>query len=470
MKEYPDKKALLEGIKSTLTVAKDGSSVTIIDDKKLRSSVIDELVWNAVFGTDEVKNMARFVIRLTAKKTGNSPASIYEIYQARGEGKIKGFTVPAINVRGLSYDFARAIFRAAKKDNVGLFLFEIARSESGYTDQRPSEFSAVMVAAAIKENYPHPVFIQGDHYQVNGKKYKEDAAKEMKGAKDLIAESIEAGFYNIDLDTSTLVDLSKTSHDDQQKLNYEIAAELTKFARSVQPKGVTVMLGGEIGEIGGTNSNEEEMRAYLGGYLKTIGSIPGISKIAVQTGTTHGGVPLPDGTIAKVKLDFDVLEKLGQIARKDYKISGCVQHGASTLPADLFDRFAKVETSEIHLATEFQNMIFDHPAFPESLRKEINEWCKKNCASEKKETDTEQQFIYKARKKANGPFKKAMWSLSEDVRAKISKALEDKLTFLFNILNVKNSAEIVKQYVKVADVPVKLPSAAGASEEFEGAD
>ncbi|MFH0807878.1 MAG: class II fructose-bisphosphate aldolase, partial [Elusimicrobiota bacterium] len=291
MKEHADKKSLIDSIKDTIKFSKDGSAVEILNDKKLRSELIDELVWNSAFSpSEEVRNMSRFIIRLLGQKLGNGPASIFEVYKARGEGKIKGFTVPAINVRQLSYDFARAVFRAAKKANVGLFIFEIARSESGYTDQRPSEFAAAMLAAAIKENYPNPIFVQGDHYQVNGKKYKEDAAKEMKGAKDLLQESIEAGFFNIDLDTSTLVDLSKTSIDEQQKPNFDVAAELTKFTRSIQPEGIDVMLGGEIGEIGGSNSNEAEMRAYLNGYLKEIGKISGISKIAVQTGTSHGGV------------------------------------------------------------------------------------------------------------------------------------------------------------------------------------
>ena len=471
MKEHADKKSLIDSIKDTIKLSKDGSAVEILNDKKLRSELIDELVWNSAFSpSEEVRNMSRFIIRLIGQKTGNGPASIFEVYKARGEGKIKGFTVPAINVRQLSYDLARAVFRAARKSNAGLFIFEIARSESGYTDQKPSEFTATMLGAAIKENYPNPIFVQGDHYQVNGKKYKEDAAKEIKGAKDLIQESIDAGFFNIDLDTSTLVDLSKTTVEEQQKPNIDVAAELTKFARSIQPKGLEVMLGGEIGEIGGTNSNEAEMRVYLNGYLKEIGKIPGISKIAVQTGTSHGGVPLPDGTIATVKLDFDVLDKLGKIARADYKISGCVQHGASTLPSDLFDRFAKVETSEIHLATEFQNMIFDSPAFPANIKKEINEWCVKNCASEKKSTDTDQQFLYKTRKKANGPFKKAIWSLPQSAKDTITKALEDKFAFYFDKLNLKDSVEIVKKYVKTVNVPVKTPSGGKATEIFDGAD
>jgi len=307
---------------------------------------IDLLVWDAVFGDDETKQYCRYLIRKKAQEKGIGPASVYELYKAIGQGKIAGFTVPAMNMRGMTYDLARAAFRAAKKTKAAAIIFEIARSEMGYTDQQPSEFVASVLGAALKEGYSYPVFIQGDHFQVKEKGYKADPEKELAGVKKLIKDSIEAGFYQIDLDTSTLVDITKATVPEQQKGNCEVAAILTKYIRSLEPAGITVALGGEIGEIGGKNSTEEELRAYVSGYNALLGSgIKGISKIAVQTGTTHGGIPLPDGSIAKVKLDFETLEKLSKISRQEYGLAGCVQHGASTLPSELFDKFPKTGTA-----------------------------------------------------------------------------------------------------------------------------
>ncbi|MBU2567823.1 MAG: class II fructose-bisphosphate aldolase [Elusimicrobia bacterium] len=470
MNEYANEKGLKDAMAGTLKLSKDGVSVEILNENKLRSTLIDELVWNAVFSPDEnVRNLTRTVIRLAAKKYGLGPASIYDVYAARGEGKFSGVTVPAINIRGLTYETARAVFRAANKSDAGLIIIEIARSEIGYTEQRPSEYTAVVLGAAIKEGYKYPVFLQGDHYQVNGKKYKESPEKEMQGARDIIKESIEAGFYNIDIDTSTLVDLSKSTIREQQELNYRIASDVTKLIREIEPKGITVALGGEIGEIGGKNSTEDELRAYLDGYFEMTRGLKGITKVAVQTGTTHGGIPLPDGQIAKVKLDFDTLERLGKVAQKEYKLAGCVQHGASTLPPELFDRFPKVETAEIHLATEFQNMVFDNPSFPADLKTQINAHLLKENASEKKETDTEQQFLYKTRKKAFGPFKKQIWSLPAPILKIISAGLEEKFSSLFEKLGVRNSGGIVKKYTKTVDAPVEISKTA-TDEIFEGAD
>src|SRR5258705_11491469 len=92
----------------------------------------------------------------------------------------------------------------------------------------------------------------------------------------------------------------------------------------------------------------------------------GLSKISVQSGTSHGGVVLADGSIADVKLDLDTLERLSKVARDEYGLAGAVQHGASTLPDQAFNRFPKRETCEIHLATNFQDILFDH--MPADLR------------------------------------------------------------------------------------------------------
>ena len=229
---------------------------------------------------------------------GILPASIFPLYEARGRGEVSGFTVPAINVRVLSYDTARAACRAARKLDVGALIFEIARSEIGYTDQRPAEYAAVMLAAAMREGWSGPLFIQGDHFQTNPKKMRDDPEREVAAIEALIDEAIPAGFLQIDIDTSTLVDLSKPTLAEQQAVNSSLTARFTKFIRAREPKGVTVSVGGEIGEVGKANSTPEELRAYMDGFLRELGGVPGIAKVSVQTGSSHGGVVGPDGSVA----------------------------------------------------------------------------------------------------------------------------------------------------------------------------
>ncbi|GIK14385.1 MAG: aldolase [Candidatus Brocadia sp. AMX2] len=460
---YHTKEDLLNDLKGVIDIQKNGA-IKIIDKDALRNKKIDNIIYNAVFNKEStIKEASRWLIRNAGNKLGIVSSSIQSLYEAMGKKEYKGFTVPAINIRGLTYDVSRSIFRAAKKNHVGAFIFEIARSEIGYTDQRPAEYMAAILAAAIKEGYEGPLFIQGDHFQINAKKYEKDKNAEINTVKGLMKEAIEAGFYNIDIDTSTLVDLNKPNLTEQQRLNFEFAAEFTAYIRSLEPKGITVSVGGEIGEVGKKNSTVEELRAFMDGYNTTLDmkgkGLKGISKLSVQTGTSHGGVPLPDGTIAKVKLDFETLKNLSRVARDEYGLSGAVQHGASTLPPDAFDKFPETGTAEVHLATEFQNMIYDSSVFPQDFKKEIYDFLKNHpdIKKEWKEGDTEEQFFYKVRKNGFGPFKERFWSLPSEVRKKIGEELEVKFEFLFKKLNVIHSKEIINKTIKPVEVVLPNP-------------
>ncbi len=432
---------------------------------------MDALVLDVVVGKDVKKKEAAVnAIWGTAFETGAVPASINGLYRARGRGLVGGMTVPAMNLRTLTYDMARAVFRCALKINAGAFIFEIARSEMGYTDQRPLEYTTVVLAAAVREGYAGPVFIQGDHFQVNAKNFALDPKAEVESLKKLIRESIDAGFYNIDIDSSTVVDLSKESLEEQQEINAAICAQLTEYIRGLQPQGVVISVGGEIGEVGSQNSTPGDLRAFMKQYqAKLPEGMEGISKISVQTGTSHGGKVLPDGSIAKVKLDFDVLKSISEVCKSEYKIAGSVQHGASTLPENEFHKFPSYDTAEVHLATQFQNMVYDSVLFPAALHEKMYAWLKTNAASERKEGMTDEQFFYKARKKALGPFKADIMGLKD--RAKIAEEVEEKFAFLFEQLKIKDSADLVKQYVE----PPKARKAFALAhdkkaEHFEGDD
>jgi hypothetical protein len=181
-------------------------------------------------------------------------------------------------------------------------------------------------------------------------------------------------------------------------------------------------------------------------------SLVGLSKISVQTGTAHGGFVNADGTVrTDVKIDLKTLAELSRVARADYGLAGAVQHGASTLPPDAFDAFPRAGACEIHLATDFQNMIYDHPRFPADLKAEMYAWIREHAADERKPTDTEEQFIYKARKKAIGPFKKRMWSIADEARRAIGQTLEERFTFLMEQLKIQDTSDVVPRFVRAPE-------------------
>jgi tagatose 1,6-diphosphate aldolase GatY/KbaY len=449
----------------------DREHLVIDDEARLRGDAIRTLAWTAAFTNDAATaEAAQWIVWQASQAVGAVSASIQDLYLARAGGAVKGFTVPAINIRAQTFDMARTIFETAQRLDVGAVILELARSEQTYTFQRPVDYATACLAGAIAAGWKAPVFLQGDHYQFNAKKYAADAEAMTEEIRRACRLALDAGYHNIDIDASTLVDLSKPTVDDQQRPNYERTAELTALIRELQPDGVTVSVGGEIGEVGKENSNEAELRAFLDGFdreLKGRGCEgPGISKVSVQTGTSHGGVPLPDGSIAQVKLDFGVHERLGKVARDEYGVAGTVQHGASTLPDNLFHRFPEVETVEIHLATGFQNALFDDPAFPKELDDEIDVWCFANAADERKDGQTDEQFVYTTRKKAIGPFKRQLWDLR--TKDEILGRQAEKIAFLFHELRVSGSRAMVEQYVRPVRHERSMPeslraAAAGAA-------
>jgi len=208
------------------------------------------------------------------------------------------------------------------------------------------------------------------------------------------------------------------------------------------------------------------MKVYGAALERRKPGAEGISKISIQTGTSHGGVPLPDGTIARVQVDFDALQTISKLARERFGLGGAVQHGASTLPPELFDRFPKLGTIEIHLATEFQSMLFDNPAFPADLKREIYEKLRTLAADERKPQDTDEQFFYKTRKKALGPFKRQMWSVSAAARDAIGSALEKKFTFLLERLGVSGTRALAEKHAPF--VPGSFPTLGGAVPAHRG--
>jgi fructose-bisphosphate aldolase, class II len=443
----------------------EGDRLVIDDAARFRSVAAADLAWTAAFTTDDATaEAARWMVWEASQALGARSASIQELYMARSRGEISGFTVPALNIRAQTFDMARTFYETAARADVGAVIFELARSEQTYTYQRPMDYATSILAGAIAAGWTAPVFIQGDHYQFNAKKYAADPESMTEEIRRACRLAIDAGYRNIDIDSSTLVDLSKPSVDVQQRENYTRAAELTALIRTLEADGVTVSVGGEIGEVGKTNSTVEELRAYLDGYTTELsarapGAI-GLSKVSVATGTSHGGVPLPGGGVAEVKLDFGVLAGLGEVARS-YGLAGAVQHGASTLPDELFHHFPAAETAEIHLATGFQNALYDHPAFPADLMAEIYDWVRVNAADERKDGQAEDQFLYSSRKKAIGPFKRQLWDLP--AKDEILASQGAKIGFLFEQLRVPGSLELVERYVKPVPVLRPVPEALKAA-------
>lgn len=449
--------ALIEDLRSIdVDLAKGGDFSA---SRRPPPDMIDRWAETAALGEPDARALAIWAIREAALAAGIVPASVQELYLARAAGRWEGRTVPAMNLRGWSYQTCRAVFRAARAMDAALFIFEQAVAESIYAAQPPVEYTAAVLAAALREGHEGPVFLQADHDQVNAAAYARDSAAEIARLEAVMREQVAAGFYSIDIDASTVVDLSLPTVRDQQRLNAELTAHFTRFVRSIEPEGVTISLGAEIGEVGHENTTPEELREFMAVYREALaaggGTIAPVSKISINSGTHHGGKMLPDGTLAPVNVDYELVRTISDLCRSEYGMGGAVQHGASTLSGEQLARFPGTGAIEIHLALGFNNLIFDHPRLPQAVKDEIRDYTFANHASERRPDENDVQFLYNTRKKAWKVMKKRFWELPQDIQADIMASLEEMFRNMFTWMNVGGTRQLVREHAR----PVKVHAA-----------
>ncbi len=388
---------------------------------------IDALAYQAVFAEDKEK--ARVEIKLQAQKRGIKIASLLPLYSKIAQEKLSGFTIPAFNLRGLTYEIAGSLFKAAQELKAGVFIFELARSERGYTQQSFEEYSSLILAAALKNNFSGPIFLQLDHLQINPSRYQKSLKEEEEEVKKLILEALQAGFLNFDIDASSL------GFEDNIATTIRLINDTQE-----NPKTKPLNFGSELEEIGGKNTQVKDLDLFIKKVQKGLKDKNCLTKIAVQTGTKHGGLVTKGGGLKKIEPDFVLLKALGEKARS-FGLAGVVQHGASTLADELFSRFPEADTLEIHLATGIQNLIFDHPVFPPALKEKMKAWVLKNSSSE---GSSEEEVFYKQRKKIWGEFKKELLDLPKEVKEPILLTVKEKFAFWFRSLGVENTLSLIK--------------------------
>ncbi len=353
---------------------------------------------------------------------GAYPAPVGRIYQAIGRGEVAPLTVPAFNLRGLTYDVARAFWRRAMdQDAVGM-MFELAPAEARVAAQSFPQYAALVCAAARREGYEGPVFLQGDHFSLESSK-----ATERDELVALAKTALGSGFRQIDLDTAALV-VEGPDAETRQTPNAGATAGLLTALADHSPSGT--IFGGEVGEIGGANTTPAELQAFIDLVRHHAGAAaPLFGKVSVQTGTRHGGMSDASGHTVRMPLDLDLAAELAAVARTN-GFGGIVQHGASTLQLDQFQALPAAGIIEVHLATNIQNLVFDAPAFPPALRSAMRQEALASTVgaaergAETQEVDAEQAFSNK-RWSLWGPYKGQLLGLPEDVRQQLAEGVAD---------------------------------------------
>jgi fructose/tagatose bisphosphate aldolase len=412
--------------------------------ERAQAEALDREVVEIALLTPDERTQAARSLRDLCLRQGLALASIGPHYRAIASGKAPVVTAPAINLRGLTYDLARAAWRAALKLNAAPVIFELAPSEAATGDQPFMEYVAMVLAAAVREGYRGPVFFQGDHLHV------EDGA--LSEVQALCLQALRAGMRQIDIDAADVV-VEGAQGRERHRANAELTAAMTLFIRQHEPEGADVVVGGEVGVIGGQNTTPQDVQAFMEAYQKALPrGMTGLGKLSVQTGTRHGGVVRADGSTGTMPLDVALVRELSDTVRQQYGLPGVVQHGASTLSPEQFSQLPRAGAIEVHLATAIQNMVFDHPALPAALREEMIDvlvgeevgYAEKGAEDEDAEALSRAQRFYHNRWRAWGRFKPELWTLPQEVRDEIAGTCEAWFEELFQALQIAGNGEALQ--------------------------
>ncbi len=428
-----------------------GNEVEVVDADKLRETCIDRLVYNAVFHEDEeFRYFLRWLIREAAAKEVIYPTSIQGLQEAAVLGAIPAFTAPVLSLHALCYDAARACFRAARDTGAGAFSFGYDEEIVGYDYQPPAEYATCILAAALREGYQRAVFLQCDHIRVGHASYRVSRDDEIDRLKERIEEAIAAGIFNIDLDTSGLVDFSRLRVAEQQRLSSRECAELVAFIRGIEPAELSVDIGAEIRAMRNGNLTADEFRAFMEGFYDQL-SIPGgkkdLSKIIVLLGGAKG----------EADVDLDLLRDIGEVARREYGLGLAVRSGVMPIAETPFPRFPEHNIGELHLAAPFEDLIFDHEAFAPELKSAIYRWIDNEWPGERQPHMSDEDFYRATRKRALLRFKQALWDMPEERRDRIMADVQRRAVSYFDTLKVSNTTGFVRDTVDIERVGLPTP-------------
>lgn len=376
---------------------------------------------------------------LACTEVGIRPAPVGPIYRALAEDALPPLTVPAFNLRGLTFDTARAIYGKAKQLNAAGLMFELAPSEAATGDQSFTQYAALICAAAASVDYRGPVLIQGDHFEVR-------TVGQLGETEQLARLALRSGFMQIDLDAAGLA-VAGVNPATRQGPNATATASLISKLSTSAPAGT--IFGGEVGEIGGANTTPEELETFIELVRDQAGTAASLfGKVSVQTGTRHGGMSDEAGRPTRMPLDLSLARELADVARAK-GFGGIVQHGASTLQPDQFSALPAAGIIEVHLATRLQDLVFDSASFPASLLDEMREAALTGDAGAAEHGAEQGGSGAKAFRQKRwslwGPFKRRLLDLPPEVRADLADGVADWAGGVMRSLGLAGKAASIGQ-------------------------
>lgn len=442
MEPFADIAQLQESLQGVVKL-RQGSELRLLVPQMFRGELVDRFVYTSILGgTQKLRHLCSLILRSAALAHGIWCDSIHPFYKTLSTGRKAVMTIPAYNVRGLTYSIVRTIFRTAQKLNAGPFIIEISPHEMSFTQQRADEIGACVLGAALRENYFGPVFIQGDHFKIDAHRSQQEKLTDTNRMQSLISDAIGNGFYNFDIDATHSLTCEHQAGRDALQDHFERVARVCEFIRQAQPQGVTAAMGVEFGSMSRLLTQKDLVLReidMLQSNLAALQVTPGLTKICFHLDSDTNA--MDNGLVPHISqsLSQEVLSALSGLSvqlKSMLQIAGLEIHAGSGISHSVLDNLPSNGIVEVHLGTQIQDIIFDHPRFPIGLTEEIHSYLETHCSMDLQAQTSRDYFYYTARKKSWGPFKKAICSLDERTKAAILQDIEKEVSLNFELLRV----------------------------------
>lgn len=352
----------------------------------------------------------------------------------------KDCMVMAANIR-ITHS-ARGIMMAAKEMNAAV-LFEIARSEVGYTGQPPQMFMDSIIKCAADTGFDQPYAVHGDHITI-----KENTQEAIESAQDLIDAEIAAGFTSYAIDASHNFDADAETTEEQLADNIEITTKLAGLIP--EDAGLEV----EVGEVGRADPETgEKMITTVDETVTFINALheAGIKPdlLAINNGSIHGNIFDKDGNIVEqVGIDIERTKAIVDAIRPlGVKLA---QHGITGTPLRLMHLLIGAGIAKGNVGTQWQNVVVANMD-PELLKK-MEEWTLESEYAKKmkakKPEISEKELIAKNIKRSIKVFKDEIDSMDMQYTERIDEATKKSALGFFDAFKAEGTADIVRDYIE----------------------
>ena len=436
MEPFSEVNQLRQSIAGVLKINTAGE-VKLIVPRMFEGEFVERLARTSALAPGiKTRKTAAFYIRAAAEAKNIWFDSLSVFYEHSCSRKFSGLVIPAFNIPGMTFSIARIIFRSYRKYNTGPFIFQLSPLEMADTAQTPWEYSACILAAAMRERYSGPIFIQCNAIKLSDHISPDSSPDRFEPLAILLKDCINAGFYHFVLDDSVIDSLEQS----ELFSCADFGDTWFSLIRKNSPRVLDIQTGIELVKSPLHPDKQNDLEQYTQWIQSEL-----IQRQA-------------ECSVSKILRPFELCENGNDDSEKQNRSHFHVAYCERRKSKSKTQQWTETGVQELHSRRLFQDIIFDHPEFPLGLKEQLRVHLTQEYTIGTKPDWTDDQFYTKLRSRAWRSYKKALWSLDDRTKAIILGELEKTINHYFASSRLENAFKWTnRNYKQPVAVPLDPP-------------